>query len=374
MDVTVSKLMKILLVTDSFNYCCGRSRHIATLAKYLRIAGHEVSVLCGGGDGQSLLDGLGVNFIKSALILHQNRSYTRFILGILKILALLYKHHYDIIHAHHHYASMMSRPASILFGVPHVMTIHGAVKKQGLLSFYSGNYFIAVSHATKLFAIQEKKSLSHRITSISNGIDLSHSEQNSSIQDIRQIHEIGKNDFIISMIGRIVPHKGHEVLIKSIAELKSTENICVLIVGAGDYLTDLRKMVLAYNIRVIFTEVVREPTHYYRQSDIIVIPSLCCEGLPMTLLEAGKYSKAVIASRIDGIAEVIVHNKNGCLVEPNDVMGLKNALLLLIGSRELRESFGEELNKSVRNLYSAQRMTDETIRVYSQLTAYEVPQ
>jgi|WetSurMetagenome_2_1015567.scaffolds.fasta_scaffold186322_2 glycosyltransferase involved in cell wall biosynthesis len=358
--------MKILLLTDSFNYCCGRSRHISLLVRYLKSKGNDVFVIYGGGDAGRLLDSDEIPNLENQLFLHKNRTYLNYLRAISFIYKLQKKNHFDLIHAHHHYASSIAGIAAIITRTPLLMTIHGAVERRGKLSFYTGNYFIAVSNSTKEFAISNVPKIKNQIEVVYNGI-----EYNKKIiidnNQFRNKLGIEKDSIIISMIGRIVEHKGHNILLSAISKLNENRNITCLIVGEGDYVAQIKKLSASYNFKILFIDSVPEPDPYFNFSDIIVVPSLCCEGLPISLLEAGKFSKPVIASNIEGIKEVIIHGVNGYLINPGDTEELKKYLKILLSDKDKRLELGLKLNQTISDMFSVETMVDKTLKIYNKM-------
>jgi len=228
---------------------------------------------------------------------------------------------------------------------------------------YSGDHFIAVSNATRKLVIEDDDKLRNRITTVNYGIDL---ESNDGIINTRIREKLGipESAVIVSIIGRIIKHKGHEILLKAIESLKVDLNIICLIVGNGDLFQEIKTLSSNLSFRIIFTGLIENPKDYFSVSDIHIVPSLCCEGLPITLLEAGKHSKPVIASNIDGISNILQHKVNGMLVRPGNQEDISSAIRLLIDSKEMRKSLGGNLRKTIQELYSSKRMVTEMIDIY----------
>jgi glycosyltransferase involved in cell wall biosynthesis len=362
--------MKILILTDSFNYCCGRSRHIVTLAKSLQDAGHYVFVVFGGGDGSGMLESLKIPYEVISEVLHSKRSYLNFIRGIIKIYKIQKEKNFDIIHAHHHYASNIARLAVHFLKVPLIMTIHGSVKGMGILPVYAGDYYIAVSDETKKFAIKENQTIKNRIISIPNGVEIDYNNYEFDEKKIKADLGFDNTSIVISIIGRIVYHKGHKILLDAISKLKT--NITCLIVGGGDYEEAVRNEAAKKKFKSVFTGKVKDTSDYFKISDIVVIPSLCCEGLPITLLEAGKFEKPVIASSIDGIKNIITNKQNGILISPDSTDELFDALKELVVSKDLREKLGKNLHKTVETSFTKEIMTSNTLKVYEKIINREI--
>src|SRR5262249_21470882 len=100
-------------------------------------------------------------------------------------------------------------------------------------------------------------------------------------------------------------------------------------------------------------------------ADVWVMPSLS-EGLPLALLEAMFAGKAIAASAVGGIPEVIVAEQHGLLVPPRDPMALAASLGRLLGSAELRATLGRAAKERATTQFSVAHMTDDYERLYAE--------
>jgi glycosyltransferase involved in cell wall biosynthesis len=90
-------------------------------------------------------------------------------------------------------------------------------------------------------------------------------------------------------------------------------------------------------------------------ADIFVLPSRW-EGLPIALLEAMSTGLPVIATRVEGVDEVVLDGEHGILVAVEDVSALAQAILQLLRAPEVRKKMGAASQGRVRELYSIDRM------------------
>jgi glycosyltransferase involved in cell wall biosynthesis len=132
-------------------------------------------------------------------------------------------------------------------------------------------------------------------------------------------------------VGRLRVRKGVEVLLEAFAELaKSAPEAELEIVGDGERRRQLERAVrrLGLDRQVRFlgrldARAIRERMLACRG---LVVPSTY-EGMPLVVLEAMDASRAVVASAVSGIPEVVVDGETGWLVPPEDVAALVGALL-----------------------------------------------
>ncbi|MEH6757966.1 MAG: glycosyltransferase family 4 protein [Parasphingorhabdus sp.] len=146
-------------------------------------------------------------------------------------------------------------------------------------------------------------------------------------------------------VGRLSPEKGYFGLLDTLAHLAADGlDFALTIVGDGPSADDIHAKVAAFTLtdRVRFTGALPEAETLTEISccDIFVLPSLM-EGLPVVLIEALAMNKAVIASRVAGIPELIEEGHSGLLFTPSDWSGLESQLLRLLSDRSLRETLGE---------------------------------
>jgi glycosyltransferase involved in cell wall biosynthesis len=117
---------------------------------------------------------------------------------------------------------------------------------------------------------------------------------------------------------------------------------------------------------VIFMGVVKDIIPYISQMDMIILPSLW-EGLPNVLLEAMAAGLPVVASRINGIDEVVVDGKTGILCKPGDPQSLAEALLKIFADRGLAEAMGRDgKNRALKN-FTINKTVNDTETIYQEL-------
>jgi len=102
-------------------------------------------------------------------------------------------------------------------------------------------------------------------------------------------------------------------------------------------------------------------------SHIVCLPSYR-EGLPKSLLEGLAAGRPLVATDVPGCREVVQDGINGFLVPVRNALSLANALEKLILNSELRQTMGKASRDLALAEFSSQRIEDETLVVYFQLT------
>lgn len=143
------------------------------------------------------------------------------------------------------------------------------------------------------------------------------------------------NKIEILSVGRLVNHKGHDILIKALKEM--VLDFKLTIVGDGPEYKKLilliKKYELSEKVKILRGLEDNQLQNIYKQSDIFILPSLELnsgrEGFGIALLEAMSYSLPIIASNSGGISEVLGNGKYGILVTPGDPKSIKESIVRL---------------------------------------------
>jgi glycosyltransferase involved in cell wall biosynthesis len=160
-------------------------------------------------------------------------------------------------------------------------------------------------------------------------------------------------------LGRLVEKKGFAHLIDAAARVPGLR---VAIAGEGDLRSELEARIAALGAPVLLVGALdrRSVAAALGAAEIVVVPSVVdragnVDGLPNVLLEAMAAGRAVVASRVAGIPDVVTDGVDGLLVEPKDVDGLASALRRLAGDPALRQRLGAAARDTVTRRLSWER-------------------
>lgn len=103
------------------------------------------------------------------------------------------------------------------------------------------------------------------------------------------------------------------------------------------------------------------------EMDVFVLSSTEAEGLPQALTQAMAMEKAVIATNVGSIPEVVDDQKTGILVTPRNVEELAEAICELVLHQELRDRLGQAARACIERSYSVQIMLSHTETLYEHL-------
>jgi glycosyltransferase involved in cell wall biosynthesis len=101
--------------------------------------------------------------------------------------------------------------------------------------------------------------------------------------------------------------------------------------------------------------------------DIVILPSLGKEGLPLVLLEAALLGIPSICSNIPGNNEVVVDGVTGLLFPPGDPAALARQIDRLLSDRELCVGMGRKARERARQEFTIEAMTERVEALYRQL-------
>ncbi len=100
---------------------------------------------------------------------------------------------------------------------------------------------------------------------------------------------------------------------------------------------------------------------------VIMIPSRY-EGLPRVAVEAALMAKPVVATRVGGIPEVVLHQKTGLLVEAENSAALAEATSFLLVHHEKATTMGDTARMFASKKYNMEHFVDSYQALYQQLT------
>jgi glycosyltransferase involved in cell wall biosynthesis len=175
----------------------------------------------------------------------------------------------------------------------------------------------------------------------------------------------GKAPPVFVSIGRFVDNKApHLTLLAFAGVLRSFPEARLVMVGEGPLLQPCEQLAgqLGLADSVAFAgarphaevgAILRGARAYVQHSSRA--RSGDSEGTPVTVLEAGAAGLPVVATRLGGIPEVVVHGETGFLVEQGDVAGMAVHMLELARRPELAATLGRAGRERVCALYSEER-------------------
>lgn len=130
-------------------------------------------------------------------------------------------------------------------------------------------------------------------------------------------------------LGQIEHHKGVLLLVKAFMNiLQENPQVRLHIAGSGSQLAEVRQQIGNVDAIHTYGRVEREKLpELFAKVDVAVVPSLCYENSPTVIFESLYFGVPVLASRIEGVAELIKEGENGLTFTAGDVSGLEKKLI-----------------------------------------------
>lgn len=214
-----------------------------------------------------------------------------------------------------------------------------------------------------------------KISVVPNGVETSRFEPRPRNEELAgRLGVAGKT--VVGYVGSILDYEGLDLLIDSAATLRQERSdVAFLLVGDGAELEEFRNRVEEENLgdTVIFTG--RVPHHevedYYSVIDICPFPRLplpVCEMVsPLKPFEAMAMGKAVVASDVAALAEIVQDGHNGLLHTKGEAESLTNALRRLLDNANLRSQLAAQGLEWVRKERDWSDLAKRVSQVYDQL-------
>ncbi len=292
------------------------------------------------------------------------------VLASLTATVLALKGQYDCIHYHAEGPAAMSFMPRI-FGVRTVVTIHGLDWKRTKWGSFASWYLkkgekTAVSWADEIIVLNQaakeyfQESYHRKTVMIPNGIERTEKRKANVITQNWGL----KKDGYILYLGRIVPEKGIENLIRAFFNVVTDKKL-VIAGGLSDTKAFYKKIkeIAGQDSRVIFTGFVqgKELEELYSNSYIYCLPSEL-EGMPISLLEAISYGNCCLCSDIPECRELL--ENGGFLFKMGDIEDLCRVLQILCQHPEMVEKSRKEIKNFMFEKYDWDKITEKTLALY----------
>ena len=370
--------MNILQVTPYFfPHFGGVESHVLGLSENLIKLGHEVEVVTSRYSRMpetEILNGIKITRLPQWINMYNTPLVT-------SIRQFVRRTHADIIHVHspppftERFAAKGAKEA----GKPFVVTHHCDLELKGFfgntaVNFYQnflGNYPLkeadCVISTTESYATTSRTLWDIDVSVIPNAVDINRFKPENDGKIIKDKYS-SIDEPLVLFVGRLVPHKGIGILIRS---LTYTEKGKLMIVGDGPYKKWLINLVKKLDLseRVVFVGPVDDywlPS-YYAATDVVILPSTSrLEAFGIVGLEGMATGKPLILSDIPGVRDVISENE-GYIVEPLDPNAIAEALNKIWNAPEMARRMGKRGRERVEQLFSWEKVSKDVEKVFTEI-------
>ena len=295
---------------------------------------------------------------------------------ILEIRRLLRAREVSILRTHQYEAGFYGRLAALFAGPPIVVSsFHNIYRRRKwhrervnwLLSHLTDR-IVAVSECVKSDILRYDSVPAAKVKVIYNGIDPHQFQGEVREEELKVALGFSPNARLLGTIGRMTPQKGHTLLLEVFAALRRLMDLKLVIVGDGPLRKSLEQRAAALGVGddVCFPGARRDIYPLLRSMEVFVLPSLW-EGMGTAVIEAMAAGRAVVASDIPPLREVVPSPELGTLVTPKDKDSLLQALGRLLADRELRERMGERAREYALSRFPIQRVVSEYQDLFAEI-------
>lgn len=363
----------------------GAERVLATLARALRnqLEFHVVSLVGRGPLTEDLrLAGAQVY----SLDLGHRRDFWRAMPQLARLVSRVQP---DVLHAH------------LRFSELYVATIPTPRRTRRVATFHNLGYDASpmgpADHATRLFervvvgrrvdrffAVSRQSAGSYRrhlgldaVDVIYNPIDV---ERVRRFAAHRSCHAAAKHlrqrGPLVLQIGSFRPLKGHDVTLEALKACPHDKRFVWVCVGDGPQRARIEQEVAAAGLSP-WVHFVGEATYddtlgWLAEADVVIQPSRA-EGVPLVLLEAMALDRPVVATRVGGIPEVLTDKETAILIEPENAIALRDAVLRVLSDATNTSLHIERARRLVAERYDAPLIAKQWLSAYSGLFSGEQP-
>ena len=208
-----------------------------------------------------------------------------------------------------------------------------------------------------------------KLTVIYEGVEIPQPWSAATRQADRVRWGVTDSDHLLGCAGVLLEDKGQEWVILALAQLRGEfPNVKLLLAGEGPDRARLQKLVgeLKLQNAVIFAGFVKDVESFYRATDVFVFPALF-EGLGTSLLAAMAHGLPSVTYFGCALGEIVENGKSGLQVEPRNPDALAQALRKILSDKQFASTMGTEGRHRIETKFSADRMVDETLRLYREV-------
>jgi lipopolysaccharide heptosyltransferase II len=343
----------------------GVERGTLDLAKYISANGHRSIVVSNGGALVAPLEAQGTKHYN--LPVHRKNLWT-----IIECIGALQKiirdENVDIVHARSRVPAWIGYFACRRAGVDFLTTCHG---------YYSENIFSHVMGWGKLVIVISAIIGRHMIDHFGvqpENVRLIHRSVDLDKFKFRERPQ-GRSSFVVTIVGRITPLKGHDHFLKAMARvLRQLPYARAQIIGDARsdkqaYKDSLLLLTRRLGIadKVAFMGNRSDIPQLMADSDVVVLATVTQEAFGRVIIEAQAVGVPVIATKVGGVVDIVEHERTGLLVLPRDPDALSAAILRLAGDRKLGDAMALEARRRVEEKYTLDQMALKTLAVYDEL-------
>ena len=390
MSTTNAKHLKILMMTWEYppRIIGGISRVVEGLSRALATVGHEVHVVTPEMPGSPLEDNDQGVFIHRVRIESPTPSFHSWVLMMNHYLAKRVGRlineigNFDIVHVHDWLVLPSGSETKAFGNSTMVSTLHsleykrsGGVNTPESKMVDSLEWWITFESALIIVCSMSMKNDTitgfgvpeDKIWIIPIGVDAEKFRKcHPDRESVRAKYGAYHGEKLILFVGRLTQQKGCEYLIQAIPQISKQFNTKLVVVGDGSYREELESIAKASDgHKIRFTGFLpdNDLTELFLCADVLVIPSIY-EPFGVVALEAMAAGLPIVASNVDGLGEIVVHERNGILVYPKDTSSIAWGISRIFSDSTNTQRLIENANNDIRTRFSWDAVAGLTLDLY----------
>jgi len=357
--------MRILYVDLEREWRGGQSQALLTV-KGLRARGHDAHLLAVGGSP------LSQRAEPAGVPVHRAGTSARRIVAAHLLRRLLAKQKYDIVHANEPHALTSIWLARSHRRAPVVISRRVAYPLgRSLLSrkrYESAARIIAISRFVAK-SVVDSGIPPEKIEIVYEGMEVPTPVTPQTRQLARRRWAVADNERLFGCVGYLLPEKGQEFVVRAFPAVRAQSPTArLLLAGDGPCRQNLESLVHDQGLQeaVILAGFVEDVSTVYASLDAFMFPSLA-EPLGTSLLAAMAWGLPLVAVASGGVPEYVEDGETGLLVAQPDPSLFSAAMLRFLSEPEFAKRLGAAARKAIQEHFTADRMVENTIRVYENI-------
>lgn len=383
--------MKICMLTWEYppRIVGGIARHCFALSRFLTKLGHDVRVITlrtPDAPAYELVGGVSIYRVDVNVAAPNFESWIFLLNHFLekKAADIHTSSPFDLIHAHDWLTAIAGVNTKHFTRKPLTLTLHSTEigRSLGVTSLWSrmvdaierlavreASQIIVTSQSMKDEVSNHFKVHGDKMNVIPNGIDPTRFHSSFNRRTEKWKYGVTLQENLVLFIGRLLPPKGCEYLIRAVpAILKRHPNTKLVVVGDGLQRWELEGMArsIANSDRIRFTGFIPDEdlTKLLLCADVLVVPSVY-EPHGIIALEGMTADTPVVVSDVGGLAEIVQHESTGLYVHPGNPDSIAWGVNRILSDPSYAMRLARNAKKIVRSRYAWVSVAKHTLEVYS---------
>ncbi|MDZ5810525.1 glycosyltransferase [Halorubrum sp. AD140] len=296
------------------------------------------------------------------------------LLALLRFVREVRRHEPHIVQSFLYYDNLLARFSGLVTPKTNIITGVRAIPNDPPLlrrvseryTFRLSDYIVSNSQAGREYVVS-RGAEPEKVVVIRNGRQINNYLSGSASEEVCQELQVDRNRPVIGTVGRLVERKGHYDLLDAWPSvLDAHPDAQLLLVGDGPEQEGLEARARELDCResVIFAGQRDDVPNMLDLMDVFVFPSHF-EGLPGALIEAMIAGLPIVATPVDGNAELIENCVTGLFVRPRDSKDIAQKITNLLDNTYLCRNLGKEASIYAQKEFTTEKMVREFEYLYA---------